>query len=129
MAHGHSRNYTTLTDATHVSIQNPSAHTVHLTHVAILYPYRKPRLRDWFVDMVRYKRLSRHIGWCYAYLSIYGVNDGCPVSLEPGKSHEINVLDTELREILRDAIEPYVKFRVYDALWRSKYSARFRYEI
>jgi hypothetical protein len=57
------------------------------------------------------------------------VNDGCPVSLEPGKSHEINVLDTELREILRDAIEPYVKFRVYDALWRSKYSARFRYEI
>lgn len=110
-----------------ISVQNPSLQTAHITNVSFLYPYRKPTLRKRLKHMIRFKRVPFCIGWCHSSLSFHGIEDGCPVSIEPGKSHRIFVRDDVLESLLKDATSRHLKAVVQDALWRNKYSKTFEY--
>jgi hypothetical protein len=110
-----------------ISIGNPSAEMVHITHVSFLYPFESPTLRNRLRDLIRFKRLPRNQGWCQCSLSLLDVEDGCPVSIEPGKSHLIFVRHEVLEGLLKRAQSRRLKAVVQGALWRNKYSKAFRY--
>jgi len=112
-----------------ISIQNPSGHVVHLTNVSLLYPYTKLSLWGRLKNVIRFKRVLRTDGWCHSTLSFHGVEDGCPVSVEPGKSHYIFVRHETLEKVLADAHSRRLKAVVQDALWRNKYSKAFDYPL
>lgn len=110
-----------------ISIQNPSAHTVHITNVSFLYQYKSETLRDRIKHFVRFKRLPHNLGWCHSALSNFGINDNCPISIEARRSHSIFVSDDMLEKLLSDAVSRNIKVVVQDELWRNKYSKRFEY--
>lgn len=112
-----------------ISVQNPSTHTAHITNVSFLYSSTVSTFRDRIKHLVKFKRVPRNHGWCHTALSNYGLSDGCPVSIEPGKAHWIFVPDNVIQKLLSDAISPHVKVVVQDALWRNKYSRKFKYPI
>ena len=112
-----------------ISIQNPSSHTAHISNVSLLYPLRKPTVRERLKYLVKNKSLPLNIGWCHGSLSVYGLDDKCPASIEPGKSHWIFVPDVKLREVLSGALAPRLKAVAQDALWRNKYSPSFTYDV
>jgi len=112
-----------------VSVQNPSAHTAHITSVSFVYPWRRTTVRERFEHLVRFKRLPFRIGWCHSVLSNYSVDDRCPTSIEPGKSHWIFVPDAVLQQLLDDAIKRTFVVQVQDALWRNKTSKPFAYDV
>ncbi len=76
-------------------------------------------------DILRFRRFNRHIGWVHSHLSNYGIDDGCPVSIEAGKSHQIFVPQDILEELLEGAVCRKIKAVVQDPLWRNKYSHKF----
>lgn len=110
-----------------IAIQNVSTQTVHITNVSLLYPFRKSTFRSKLQHLVRYRHILRNAGWCHCSLSLHGIEDGCPVSVEPGKSHLIFVRHEVLGEILKDAQSPRVKAAAQDALWRNTYSKVFEW--
>ena len=77
------------TPGAYIPIKNPSAHTVHLAHISILYPYREVTKYELLKHTIKYKRLPLYVGWVHSSLSNFDVKDGCPLELEPGKSHGI----------------------------------------
>jgi len=112
-----------------ISIQNPSGHTAHITNVSFLYPSTKLTVLARIKNMVRFKRILRTDGWCHSALSLYGVEDRCPASIEPGKSHWIFVRHETLEKVLARAQSRRLKAVVQDALWRNKYSKAFDYPL
>jgi hypothetical protein len=110
-----------------ISIQNPSASTAHVTGVSFVYPWRRRSLWDRLGHLVKYKRLPLRIGWCHTGLSNFDLNDGCPSSIEPAKSHWIFVPKEVVEQLLSDAYERRFVVQVQDALWRNKYSKPFAY--
>lgn len=62
-------------------------------------------------------------------MSLNGVDDECPASIEPGKSHWIFVPEDVVRKVLAEATSPYFRIVVQDALWRNKYSKKFVYDL
>lgn len=110
-----------------ISIQNPSGQTVHLTNVSFLYPSSKVSLWRRLKNVVRLRRVLRTDGWCHAALSLHDVDDGCPVSIEPGNSHYVFVRDEALEKFLASARTRRLKVVVQDALWRNKYSKALDY--
>jgi hypothetical protein len=110
-----------------ISIQNVSAQTVHITNVSFLYPYRRSTIPDRLKHLIRFKRIPRNDGWCHSNLSLHGINDRCPTSIEPGKSHWIFVRHEVLDRLLQDAESRRLKAVVQDALWRKRYSKAFEY--
>jgi hypothetical protein len=110
-----------------ISIQNISTQTVHISNVSFLYPYRKSTFRDKVEHLVRFKRIPRNDGWCHSGLSLHGVEDECPTSIEPGKSHWIFVRHEALEQFLEGAQSRRVKAVVQDALWHNTYSKTFEY--
>lgn len=112
-----------------ISIQNPSSHDVHISNVSFLYPLRKPSLRQRVWHLIRYKSLPLSVGWCHSSLSNYEIDDECPVSIEPGKSHWIFVPENIVKKVMDGAHARHLKVVVQDALWRNKYSAKFVYEL
>ncbi len=108
-----------------VSIQNPSPHTVHITGASFLYPYSEATLSRRLEHIVRYRRIPWDLGWCHSGFSLNGVEDGCPVSIEPGASHYIMVPQDKLERVLADARRRVLKVSVQDALWRNKTSRAF----
>lgn len=110
-----------------ISIQNLSGQTVHIAHVSLLYPLESSTLQDKLRHLIRFKRISRTDGWCHCSLSLLGVEDGCPASIEPGKSHWIFVRHEVLERILERAQSHRLKAVVQDPLWRNKYSKAFNY--
>ena len=110
-----------------IAVQNPSSYTVHLTNISLLYPYLRPRLKDYIVHMFRFKRWPSRIGWCNTSLSNYGIDDGCPLALEPGNSHRVLIPEDKLEHVLADATDRQLVAVVQDALWRNKYSTIFQY--
>jgi hypothetical protein len=111
----------------HISIKNPSGSTVHIGNVSILYPYRNVRLVDYISHVVRFKRLPRTVGWVHSALSNFGIDDGCPMALEPGKSHGILVPEKILDQIFEDSTERKIRAVAQDQLWRDKYSSPMEY--
>lgn len=112
-----------------ISIQNVSTQPVHIANVSFLYPYTSWTFRDKLKHFIRYKRILRNYGWCHCSLSLYGIEDGCPVSIEPGKSHWIFVRHEVLDGLLEGARSRRVKAVVQDALWRDTYSKAFEYPV
>ena len=112
-----------------ISIQNPSSHTAHITNVGFLYPYRSASFWDKLRHAWQYKRWHSDVGWCHASLSLYGIEDGCPTSIEAGKSHWIFLPEDKLKEFLEGAVEPCLRVKVQDALWRNKCSSKFTWDL
>lgn len=110
-----------------ISVQNPSAHSVHITDVSFLYPLQTVSVLDRFKHMLEFKRLPRHQGWCHTSLSNYQVEDSCPATIEPGQSHWIFVPSEALERLFTDVKSRRLKAVVQDALWRNKYSKEFEY--
>ncbi len=110
----------------YIAIQNVSPHTVHLSSLSILYPYRNANLIDKVTHLFRYRRLPRTVGWVHTKLDYFSVEDKLPISLEARQSHHVFVPDPVLDRILHDAIRREIRANVQDALWRSTYSGRLR---
>jgi len=110
-----------------VSIQNVSTQPVHIANVSFLFPIARSTSWDKLRHLIRFKRIPRTAGWCHSSLSFHGVGDGCPVSIEPGKSHWIFVPDEMLDELLNGATSRRLKVVAQDALWRNTYSKAFEY--
>lgn len=109
----------------YISIQNPSAHTVHVAAADILYRYRSISLIDWIKHAWEFKRIMRRVGWVHYPLSLHGVETGLPVSIEAGKSHMIFISDETLEDVLEDALDRRIIASVQDALWRNQNSSKF----
>jgi hypothetical protein len=99
-----------------ISVQNISNQTVHIAHVSFLCPFRQSSFMDKLKYLVEFRQVPQNNGWCHSSLSSRGVEDGCPVSIESGKSHWIFVRFEILDELLKDAVSPRVKAVVQDAL-------------
>lgn len=110
-----------------ISIQNPSASAAHITNVSFVYPWRRTTLWERIKHMVRYRRLPIRIGWCHSSLSNFGLEDRCPVTIEPAKSHWIFVPDDKVEELLAQARQRMIVVQMQDELWRNKYSTAFAY--
>jgi hypothetical protein len=110
-----------------ISIQNPSAQTVHIAHVSLLYPLRTSTFRDKIRHLIQFRRISRSQGWCFCSLSVLGVEDRCPASIEPGKSHWIFIREEVVEGLFERAHSRRVKAVVQDPLWCNKYSRAFEY--
>lgn len=110
-----------------ISIQNPSNSNVHVTSVAFLYPHEPDTIKSFLKQALKYKQFSRHANWCMASASTLNVVDGSPITLEPGKSHDIFVSDQKLRNFFEGKFSQKLKVAVQDALWRDTHSNEFDY--
>lgn len=110
-----------------ISVQNVSAQPVHIIRVSLLYPFARATFLGRLERFVRSGRVPRNVGWCHCLLLLHGVEDGCPVSIEPGKSHQIFVRHEVLDEVLEDAQSRRLKALAQDAIWRNTYSKAFEY--
>ena len=111
-----------LVGGAHLSIQNISDRAVHLTHVSLLYQYTRAGVLDRVRHILRFRRWPRRVGWVLSSLSNYDLTDGCPVALEPRRSHDVFVPDAILKEVLRDAVSNQIRTVVQDELWNDTYS-------
>lgn len=111
----------------YISVKNPSNHTVHLSNISILYPYKKTTIIELITHALKYRRLSPSVGWVHSSLSNFEINDGCPLALKPGKSHGILFPESALEKVFEDGEERFIKASVQDQLWRTKYSRKFEY--
>ena len=112
-----------------ISIQNVSTQTVHISNVSFLYPYAKSTLRDKVKHLIRFRQIPRNDGWCRSNLAFHGIEDGCPTSIEPGKSHWIFVRHEVLEGLLEHAESRRLKAVAQDALWRNTYSKVFEFPL
>ncbi len=113
----------------HVSIKNPSSRTVHIANVSLLYRYRETEWREYFLDALKYKRFPANVGWVHSALSNYGIEDGCPIAVEPGKSHGILIQEKVLEAIFKESLDRKVKCVAQDQLWRNKYSSALDFPV
>jgi hypothetical protein len=111
----------------YIGARNPSAHTVHLAGLDLLFRHRKPSLIENVKHLLKYRRWPRTVGWVHTSLYNYGLQDGYPLALEAGKSHDVFVPNKILEEILSDSVDRDIKAGVQDQLWRKKYSKKFEY--
>ena len=109
-----------------VSVQNPSSRAVHITGMSFLYPISSPTWWDRTKHVARYRRLPTELGWCHCGLSLHGIEDGCPVTIQPGASHFIIIPRSDVDRALRDARRRVLKVTVQDALWRNRTSSVFQ---
>lgn len=112
-----------------IFIQNPSTQTAHITSVSFLFQHSIPTLKSFIQYVVKFKRSPRKLSWCHSGLSNFGLDSGCPISIEPGKSHKIIVPEEVLEELLSGAVSRHIKVQVQDALWRNKYSKKFEWPL
>ncbi|GAA5080915.1 hypothetical protein N0B44_28440 [Roseibacterium beibuensis] len=117
------------TSGVYVSLQNPSAHTVHISNVSFLYRYEETGLIDRVKHAWEFKRLMRRVGWVHNSMIFDGIETGLPVSLEPGKSHMIFVPYDTIDDMLERGIDRKIIAGAQDALWRNKYSAVFDFPV
>lgn len=110
-----------------ISIQNPSASTAHISGVSFVYPWRRTTLRDRIGHLIKYRRIPTRIGWCHTALSNFKVDDECPTSIDPERSHWIFVEESVIESLLSSSHARIFAIQVQDALWRNKYSKHFHY--
>lgn len=112
----------------YISVQNISNHTIHLSNISLLAPDNSPSLKDRITNIIRYKRHSK-IGWVTFFLSRYGISDGCPMSLEGRKSHDIFIPMYVIDEILNESPHRKIRAVVQDELWNDTYSRQFKLDL
>ena len=110
-----------------VIIRNPSAQTVHLANVSPLVPSKsgKPNLLEKLQHIVKYRRFPSGLGWVHTNFGCFDIDDGCPLSLEPGRAHRIFLPEEKVKEILEESERKELRAVVQDELWRDKYSKAF----
>jgi len=106
----------------HISVQNRSPHTVHLSNISLLYRDRQPTWREWLRHAWDFRRIPRRLGWVHSSLSNYAIPDGCPVALDARNSHHVLVPEQTLQEIFRRTGNNLLIAVVQDKLWSSVYS-------
>lgn len=77
--------------------------------------------------LIKFKRIPHTVGWCHSSFSRHNVSHNCPMSIEPGKSHLIEISTDVLEDLFKDANARAFKIVVQDALWRNTYSPKFKY--
>ena len=110
----------------YLCVRNLSSHDVHLSNLSILYPYRSYGIKERFLNLWKYRRFARRLGWVSTSLSNYSIEDGCPMCLGPRKSHSVLITDDMLLNILEDASEKNLIGCVQDQLWKNTYSSVFK---
>ena len=111
----------------YIIIRNPSGKSVHLANVSLLHRddvYTFWQKIEW---VIRFKRFSSTIGWVNSSLSLYGVDDCCPLELPPGKSHDIFISHEQLNDFFDGKGNTVIRAVVQDQLWRDKVSRSFEY--
>lgn len=113
----------------HISVQNRSSQTIHLSNIAILYRHRKPTWKEWLSHAWKFKRFPRRLGWVHSSLSNYEIPDGCPVALEARNSHHVLVPEETLESIFQRIAERKIMAVVQDKIWNNVYSNVFEYSV
>jgi hypothetical protein len=114
-----------IVSGTMIFIQNPSSKTIHVSALSILYPWRSGGLKEKLLHIVRHRRWPRHVGWVHTRAANYGIDDGCPTSIEPGQSHQVLIPDEKMEELLEDCRSRKIIASVQDQLWNNTYSKKF----
>lgn len=109
----------------YVSVKNPSAQTVHLARISPLYPSTMPNFFEKIAHIFKYRQFPSGLGWVHTSFSYFDIDDGCPLSLEPGKSHHIFIPQNTVEKILEATELKELKAVVQGELWRDKYSKAF----
>lgn len=112
----------------HVSIQNRSSHTVHLSSVQLLHRYRKATWKERLSHVWRFKNSPRTVGWVHSSLSNLSIEDGCPLALEARNSHHVFIPDASLEKFLIDSVDRKIMVLVQDRIWNRVYSNVFQYQ-
>jgi hypothetical protein len=105
-----------------VIVKNPSAQTIHLSNISMLYLHCEPSLLDKIKFALKYRRFPHSVGWVYTSLSNYGIDDRCPVSIEPGASHCVFVSEDKIEKMLDDTEIRKIRAVGQDQLSRNKYA-------
>lgn len=106
----------------YVSIQNVSAHTIHVSHLSLLYPYQDASLKEKLLHLVKYRRLPKTVGWVHTSPEYFDVDHGLPVSVEARSSHDVFIPEAALEKIFEDAVVHRIRAVAQDALWQNTYS-------
>lgn len=107
----------------YVAIRNPSAHTIHIGAITLLYQYRKAQ---WWEPIWNTVRLRWHgAGWIHDGSVFEKLEIGLPISIPAHSSHLIFVAQDRIQRILATATGTKLVVCVQDALWRNKYSKPF----
>ncbi|MFW8590005.1 hypothetical protein ACOI22_04300 [Glaciecola sp. 2405UD65-10] len=109
----------------YISVKNPSAHTIHLSNVSLLYAYRSETLLKKLYHLIKYQSIPNTVGWVHTSLSNYDIDDKCPIAIEPGQAHDIFVPERVITRMISDSVRPEIKAVAQDQLWRNKYSSKF----
>ncbi|AKE51309.1 hypothetical protein [Kangiella geojedonensis] len=109
----------------YVFIKNPSAQVVHISGLSILHPWRKTNIFKVILESIKHRRWFSTYGWVHSSLSLYKVDDGCPISIEPGHSHKVLIPDDVLSEILEDSVSREIMASVQEQLWNETCSKPF----
>jgi hypothetical protein len=118
-----------LKSGVYVFVRNLSSHQIHLSSLSLLYPYRPVSLKERITHLWEYKRFPYRIGWVSTSLSNYSIEDGCPICLEPRKSHSVLIRDDKLEDVLSDAVDRTLIACVQDQLWNNTYSKVFTHSV
>lgn len=110
-----------------IEVQNRSQHVAHLNSVMLVYPWRKPSIIDQVKHVWKFRQIPTRMGWCHVKLDVYELDDCCPASIEPQKSHGVFVPQRVLDELGIQSTKPIIKAVAQDALWRNRYSKPFKY--
>lgn len=113
----------------YIFVRNLSSHQVYLSNLSLLYPYRSVSFKERIAHLWKYKRFPSRIGWVLTSLSNYSIEDGCPICLEPRKSHSVLITDDKLENVLSDAVDRNLIACVQDQLWNNTYSNIFHYPV
>ena len=106
-----------------VVIRNVSSRDVHIATISMLIPFRRPSARERIANAWRAKRVVRTMGWASSILSNYGIDSGCPASIEPGQSHRVFIAYGKIEEMLGDADRRTLRAQAQDQLWTNVYSS------
>lgn len=109
----------------YVFLQNPSSKTIHLWNLSILSQYKRSSLIEKVSTMIRYRRCPPRVDWVHSTLSNYDIEDGFPISIEPGKSHKVFIHESALKSILSDAVSMKISASTQDHLWNYTHSKNF----
>jgi hypothetical protein len=109
----------------YIFVRNPSSSPVHVTNISVLYPFQRTNLKDALEHMFRFRRLPLTLGWTHSSLHFHDVEHGCPVSVEPGKAHQVFMPDSVVEDLLKDAVRRELRAVAQDQLWNNAYSPVF----
>lgn len=113
----------------YICIQNLSSHAVNISHVSLLYETSGSGFLSRLRHLIKYRRISRRVGWCSSSLSNYGIEDKCPYKVEARDALNIFVPDEAVKSLLSTAKSDNIMAVAQDQLWIDRYSNRLKYRF